>query len=224
MRPALKICGIKSASELELLDTHRIDYAGLWYGITEGHNNLDLSHFKQLAKTTSKHTKHILVTISQDLETLKQAISDSGVYGIQFHGFPLPSFISQVKKIFGGDLKIFNVLHIHQNRCLEQHLIERYLDAGTDFFIIDSFQSKNSIGSTGIRLDENFLDNFYKKWNIREMSLLAGGIDESCLRHLETKYNPYGFDIDSSVKTNGRLCQSRLERLISSNAKLQLLA
>lgn len=216
MNPAIKICGLVDSTEINLLDQQGVDYAGLWHGIPQGRYNLELAQLQQLTQCRLHHTKVLLVTMSQDLDFLSRALNHCEIHGIQFHGFPLPGFIRQVKQQFGSQLKIFNVLHVQHQRCVEENLIARYLDAGTDFFILDSFQSKHHIGSTGIRLDGQFLHRFFDKWNLQDKAMIAGGIDETCIADLYQQHQPHGFDIDSAVRHQGRICPERLGKLLSA--------
>ena len=221
MRPKIKICGITSAEEIQLLDKQAVSYAGLWHGIPQGRYNLELPQLVKLASEPTSSLKFLMVTMSHDFLELAKAIEYSGIKAIQFHGFHLPAFITKIKQTFGDDVKLFKVLHAHNNRVLEGNLIERYVDAGTDFFILDYFQDKHRIGSTGNRLDDRFMENFFNKWKINEQTMIAGGVDETCLDGIYDAYKPYGFDIDSAARTHGLICKQRVGKIMQPPISVQ---
>lgn len=221
MKPKIKICGITSAEEISLLQTHNVAYAGLWHGIPQGKYELDLLQLKHLSDSATDALQLLLVTMSHDIQLLAKACEHAKIKGIQFHGFHLPAFIKQVKQQLGNDIKIFKVLHVQNNRCVESNLIERYLESGTDFFILDSFQNKQQIGSTGIRLNDEFISDFFSKWNIQNRTMIAGGIDEDCIESAFTLHQPFGFDIDSAARSQGVICKQRLSNIMAPSASLK---
>ncbi len=221
MKPKIKICGVTSVEEIKLLETHNVTYAGLWHGIPEGRYDLQLSQLKQLVASATDSLEFLLVTMSHDLKLLAQACDQASIKGIQFHGFHLPAFINQVKQELGSDVKIFKVLHVQSNRCVESNLIERYIEAGTDYFILDTFQNKQQIGSTGIRLADDFIKDFFHKWKIQDKTMIAGGIDETCLESIYESHKPFGFDIDSAARTHGVICKQRLSTIMRPSLPLK---
>lgn len=221
MKPKIKICGVTSIEEIKILDQHNVTYAGLWHGIPQGRYDLELPQLKQLSDSTTHSLEFLLVTMSHDMQMLAQAREQCRIKGIQFHGFHLPGFIKQVKQEFGSDFEIFKVLHIQNNRCVEGNLIERYIESGVDYFILDSFQNKQQIGSTGVRLGADFIANFFHKWNIHEKTMIAGGIDETCLESIYESHKPFGFDIDSAARTGGAICPQRLAQIMSPSISVK---
>ncbi|HSX84430.1 MAG TPA: hypothetical protein VLE50_03445, partial [Cellvibrio sp.] len=87
---------------------------------------------------------------------------------------------------------------------------QRYLDAGTDIFILDSYQDQHHIGSTGVRLDDTYLNAFMNTWKMNNQVMIAGGIDEHSITNIFAKHSPYGVDIDSAARIRGAISYERI--------------
>lgn len=214
MNTKIKICGVTQPDEVLLLDEFGVSYAGLWYGIPDGRYNLDLKTLLNLSSIHTRELKFILVTIQHDIPLLSKAIENSHIYGIQFHGFQLPAFIKKIKLTFGDSIKIFKVLHVRNNKCAEEYLIERYIEAGTDVFILDSYQDKHQIGSTGIRISDEFIKKFFSLWGSKNKIMLAGGIDENIIETICLTHHPYGVDIDSAARCDTAITRQRVSNIM----------
>ncbi|MGD9210170.1 MAG: hypothetical protein PVI90_05310 [Desulfobacteraceae bacterium] len=214
-QPYLKICGITQPEEIQLLDDLGVNFAGVWSGIPEGMYNLSRQELLSLSLSTRNSLKLILVTLHNTLSTIKSLVESVDLAGIQLHGFQLPSFVQQIRDAFGESLQIFKVLHVHGEICVEDNLIQRYIQAGVDIFIIDTFQNKHHIGSTGIPLKEDFLDRFIPDRLAANQIILAGGIAPSNIRQICYNYRPFGIDIDSAARKNGKINKACVARLMA---------
>lgn len=214
MLPTVKICGVTRAEEVAVLDDLGVAYAGLWYGIPQGKHNLSLQQLQHLSRIPVNQLKCVLVTMENNIELLAQAVEQANITGIQFHGFQLPAFIKRVRQRLGDTIKIFKVLHVRQSKCSEEDFIQRYLDAGTDVFILDSYQDQHHIGSTGVRLDDTYLSAFMNTWKINNQVMIAGGIDEHSIANIFAKHSPYGVDIDSAARIRGAISYERVYRIM----------
>jgi phosphoribosylanthranilate isomerase len=217
MKTKIKICGVMREDEIKTLDELDVSYAGLWYGIPDGKFNLDLDTFINLASLKTSNLEFVLVTLLHDIALLREVIDKSDVKCIQFHGFQTPAFISKIKQEFGDDLKIFKVLHVSNNKCAEDGLIHRYIDSGTDVLILDSYQDKKRIGSTGIQINNNFINEFISSWGMNNKIMLAGGINQQTVRSICEYHNPYGIDIDSAARNVNGISRNRVSEIITQS-------
>ncbi len=215
MQPKVKICGINTAEEVQLLDEHAVSYAGVWYGVPKGKHNLDLDTLVSLSNMPTQTLKFILVTMQHDMKLLGEAVEKGCIEGIQLHGFHLPSLVGKIKSTFGDALKIYKVVHVKESKCVEDDLIDRYLDSGADVIILDSYQDTQNIGSTGISIEPEFVDDFLQQRNIPEKVMLAGGMQANSMKRMMQKYPLYGFDIDSAARENGLIDAHKVRELVS---------
>jgi phosphoribosylanthranilate isomerase len=200
----IKICGVKSASELALLDQYGIDYAGLWWKVPKGVHNLITTELHALSAVELKYTKRMLVTLSAPVDATIDALLQTGIRAIQLHGFELPGGIARLKAAI-PDLTIFKTLHVQRGRCIEpKSMISAYRDAGVDVFIADTFLSRDAIGSTGVSIPEAALGSLLLATQ-GAATMVAGGIDAKKLAMLNETAHLWGVDIDSAARVDGKI-------------------
>lgn len=215
MQPKIKICGIRTADEVQILDDLNVSYAGVWHGVPQGKHNLDIDELIALSTQPVKQLEFILVTMQHDLKLISNAVEKGNITGIQLHGFHLPSLVGKIKSAFGDALKIFKVVHVKDSKCVEDDLIERYIDSGADVIILDSYQDTQNIGSTGISIDAQFVDSFLEQRKIADMVMLAGGMDRDSIAQTVQKHDLFGFDIDSAARANNVIDREKVSEIVS---------
>lgn len=208
--PSVKVCGVTHINEVNLLDELQVEFAGLWCGIAKGRYTLDHHRLTRLTGTPTRNIKFILVTIEDSMRFFDKCIKSGPIYGIQLHGFQLPSVVKQLKTAFGQKYKILKVLHIKDMRCIEEALIDRYLAAGVDFLVLDRFVDPLRIGSTGIPLEKGFLKTFVDQRVAAKKIMIAGGINENNISTICRAYQPFGVDIDSAARKDGVIHKDRV--------------
>ena len=211
----VKICGLLQKDEIDTLDKLGVDYGGVWFGIPEGKYNLSDAEARSLLKVKTKKLSLVPVTFKNNFEEICAVIRNTQAKAIQLHGFQLPALIKKIKQEFRDALKIMKVLHIRNLECLESDLIARYKEAGVDYFILDSYLSKKEIGSTGRPIDDSVLTEFVPVIQ-NNKTIIAGGISEKNIGWISEKINPYGVDIDSSVRTGDRIMYSKVMELLDA--------
>src|SRR5687768_4906301 len=102
----IKICGVTSASELALLDRHRVDFAGLWWKVPRGAHNVSTEDLLNIAMTAPRYTRPMLVTLGAPLEAAIDLLLQTGIRAMQLHGFELPGAVGRLKAVI-PDLKVF---------------------------------------------------------------------------------------------------------------------
>lgn len=221
MQVPVKICGITQTDEMELLRQTGMSYAGLWYDMPNGAHSCSLDQLIELSSCAGDSLEPVLVTVSQNLSVLSQALEQSRISAIQFHGFQLPAFIQKFRATVGKPLTLFKVLHVKNNQCLEDGFVERYMDAGVDRLILDSYQDSHRIGSTGQAISDEFVEQFIERYQVRDKVMLAGGINAYNIRGKLEQHRPFGFDIDSAARTQGRICRDQLKAITTALQTVQ---
>jgi phosphoribosylanthranilate isomerase len=208
--PSVKVCGVTHIDEVNLLDELDVQFAGLWCGIAKGRYTLDHHHLAHLTGTPTQTLKFILVTLEHSMRFFDKCIKSGRIYGIQLHGFQLPSVVKKLKTAFGQEYKIFKVLHIKGMQCIEAPMIDRYLEAGADLLVLDRFVDPSRIGSTGIPLKQGFLKAFIGQRVEAKKIMIAGGINNNNIGPICRTYQPFGVDIDSGARKNGVIHKDRV--------------
>ena len=207
----VKICGVTHPGELAVLGQNDVDWAGLWFGIPKGSNNLLEHDFLALCEQSTSELQLIGVTLLSDLATIVRYSERAQLFGIQLHGFQTPKFVEQLRSNVSIG-KLIKTLHVNDEGCIEERFIERYKDSGVDYFIIDSFHDQSEIGSTGVKVGMHVLERLVEKIGSSSV-MLAGGISASTIAHYE-HLNTIGFDIDTNAKVGGILNEKKVSEIM----------
>jgi tryptophan synthase alpha chain len=210
----IKVCGLTSAEEIRAMDDLGVHHGGLWCRVPQGRYNLSEEAFRRLANIQTERLALVWVTFESTFVSIQSMLHGTSIQAVQLHGFQLPSLIAEIRKKLNGTVKIFKVLHVRDGRCLEEGLIQRYLEAGADYFVIDTFLSKDKLGSTGIPIDIGFLNDFIPSMIDRHRAIIAGGIGAHNIRQVYDWVAPYGVDMDSAVHTSGRIDKHKVRAVI----------
>jgi len=214
----LKICGITSGANLEIIRRFPVTYFGVWYHTNGGTHELSLDQLKELVGIDSGSAQPCLVTLSDDVEHLADVLAQCRIRTVQLHGFVLPPKVSDLRvacRRRGFEVTIIKVLHVRNGRCFEKNLVTAYKLCGTDIFIIDSFAGRDAIGSTGQRVDADAA-RLLAQHLYPTPALLAGGVDDTLIHRVGQHYA--GFDIDSGARENGEISGEKISKLSQSTA------
>jgi phosphoribosylanthranilate isomerase len=211
----VKICGTTDAGELSMLDRIGVDYAGLWFNVPHGKYTLSKHKFIQLARTPLTTLKCIGVTTESQPEIVSEFVRESGIHGIQLHGFQLPAEVRALKLRLGDDVSLLKVLHIQNGKCLEKTLLKDYAGCGADAFILDNFISRERSGSTGQCIPSQTVADLVDIFGMNRV-FLAGGMDEQGLRNLRLTLPLRGVDIDTGARTHSRIDDQRVMGIVSA--------
>jgi phosphoribosylanthranilate isomerase len=212
----IKICGVETQTELEFLDRSSVDYAGLWYGIENGRWNLAIDQLRKLGELSLHRTKRVWVTVRADAQLISNVFAEVRLDALQLHGFQTPKQVAEIARVMPSRTELFKVLHVQNEKCLEERLISQYANSGVDKFIVDSYVGKAGIGSTGVRFSQAFLERLFCRNNIAAITMVAGGIDCQAVRELGSVPGLFGVDIDSSAKRDNRIDRARVTALLKS--------
>ena len=216
----IKICGLRDERELVMLDHHRVDFAGVPVATgaapdASGSFGLPIARAAALLGLRLRHVQPVAVTLGGSfgvIDPLVQALAPSA---LQLHGFDLPGCARRLKTAYGDRLTLLKVLHLQGDRCVEDALLERYVDAGVDLFVLDTCLSPARPGSTGQLLHLEAAARALARLAGTGV-LVAGGIGPATLGSVRDHLSPFGIDVDSAVKRAGHLDEARLIRLLSA--------
>jgi phosphoribosylanthranilate isomerase len=200
----VKICGTTDSTELRMLDRIGVDYAGLWFNVPQGKYTLEKPAFIHLARTPLSRLRLIGVTTESDPAVVSEFVRESGVTGVQLHGFQFPTEVLAIKRRLGDGITLLKVLHIQNGKCLENPLLKEYARCGADAFILDNFISRERSGSTGQRIPTATVAGLVDIFGTDRV-FLAGGMDEQGIRQLRSNLPLRGVDIDSGARIQSRI-------------------
>lgn len=209
----IKICGIVQSSEMTLLDSVGVDYAGLWFNVAGSPRSLDRSRFAEVARSEHRKLRCVAVTIDRDPDSICAFLRDMPVHAVQLHAFQMPAVVGNVKRTLGERTEVFKVLHIQEGRCLERPLLHQYAVSGADAFVLDSFVSRAQPGSTGIRIPRDVLDELVEALE-PERVFVAGGLDARGVTELRSAWPVRGVDVDGAARRQDRIDAACVKALV----------
>lgn len=214
----LKICGVVDERELLMLDRLGVDYAGLWFHIPKGKYELDKERFKALSHVEVQNARCVGVTMEGNAERIAEFIAGTNLSALQLHGFQLPAVVSELRERYKGTVEILKVLHLSGEKCLEEAFLERYIEAGTDAFILDCFVDRDQIGSTGQRASLNVVSRLVEQLGPSKV-FVAGGLNEQAIIDLHAFSGLRGVDVDTAARKQGRIAEESVQALVRSTRR-----
>lgn len=189
--PEIKICGITSVEEAEMLIEEKVDYAGLvlFYEKSKRNNTVKqaesiLKFFKEKAEKEQR-VKTAAVVVSPTKEQIRQ-IEQMGFDYIQVHG-------SLTKEAFDS-------IHIPIFRAVwakDKELLERIKGCGK----IEALLFDGLIPGAGEVFDWKLMEEVKKQlagWKVK--FILAGGLTADNVREAIKAVSPHGVDVSSGVE------------------------
>lgn len=207
-RPKIKICCISSLEEAFLAINHGADALGLVGNMPSGPGVIADELISQI-------TKHVPPPIATFLLTSKRKASDI----IAHHQKVQTNTIQIVDSLLEMDyakfresiptVKIVQVIHVLNEKQIDEALeIEAWVDA----ILLDSGNPNLKVkilGGTGNPHDWKLSRKIREA--VKKPVFLAGGINAQNVKQAIEEVNPYGIDLCSSVRTNGKLDASKLD-------------
>jgi phosphoribosylanthranilate isomerase len=212
----IKVCGITSQPEIDVLASRGVDFVGWWWGVPGGPHDLPADRWRELAGATAAtgQLTPVLVTFAKDADALRKTLEGSPAHWIQLHGYPTPGTVRKVKAI-SDDVRVIKVMHIRGGECVEESLIGSYEKAGVDVFLFDVVTEDGRVGSTGQALDPAVVAPLADK--LTRPFLLAGGISADNREQYEALVSHplfLGIDVDTNARgSDGKVSDDNVEAI-----------
>ena len=201
MGTKVKICGLKSVKDIEIVNKFCPDYVGFVFATSK--RKIDSENAKQLKALLNPSIKTVGVFVNESIEKFLQYERQGIIDIVQLHGDEDLVYIKQLKK--SSHLPIIKAFRIKDSKSLEaqRDFIENPL---LDSVLLDAY---NSIGYGGLgkSFDWGVLEQIHRPY------FLAGGIGRDNIEKA-LMYHPYGVDISSKVETNGIKDEKKVKELI----------
>ncbi|MFV0386831.1 hypothetical protein [Paracoccus sp. (in: a-proteobacteria)] len=219
----IKICGITNEDDLTALAGFPIALYGLWHRCGGAHD-LELPQLRDLARDGAGQgtARPCLVTFEADPARLVEVLNVTGIPALQLHGFCLPAQLRAICKAvrgIGRRIEILKVLHMNGSHCAEGRLIDAYRDCDVDGFILDAFEGRRAVGSTGHPVDQKAAVALIPRLAPVPV-MLAGGVGPDLLRCAQGS-GFAGFDIDSAAREDGHISARAIGALFAALAGRQ---
>lgn len=211
IRPRLKVCCIATTEEAELAINCGANAVGLVSEMPSGPGVIPDERIEEIAARIPPGVSTFLLTSSQEVDVVVDQQRRLGVNTIQLcDGLP-PEAIRELRSLMPG-VSIVQAVHvvgaeaIHQARAAARAAHALLLDSG------DPSKVVKELGGTG-RTHDWALSRKIRD-EVEVPVWLAGGLTPDNVGEAVRLVQPFGVDICSGLRTNGRLDEDKLNRFV----------
>ncbi|MBI1933226.1 MAG: phosphoribosylanthranilate isomerase [Ignavibacteriales bacterium] len=207
MNIKVKICCISSLQEAELAIELGASAIGLVSEMPSGPGVISENLISEIASSVPKNIDTFLLTSKQSSKEIVEQLKRCKTNTVQI----VDNLVSGSYSIIRNEIpkiKIVQVLHVQNEKSIEDALkIENSVDA----ILLDSGNQNleiKELGGTGKTHNWEISKAIVEQ--IKIPLYLAGGLNSQNIIEAITTVKPYGVDLCSSVRTNGKLDKQKL--------------
>lgn len=204
----VKICCISSFEEAKLAISYGADALGLVSEMPSGPGVITEELITNIASIIPPGVSSFLLTSKQDIEAIIKTQKRTRVNTIQIVDSLEEGTHQELREALPG-ISIVQVIHVNGMESIEEaKLVAPYVDG----ILLDSGNQKldiKELGGTGEVHDWSISKEIVKQ--VRVPVFLAGGLNPENVSEAIEQVRPYGVDLCSGVRTNGKLDEIKLE-------------
>jgi phosphoribosylanthranilate isomerase len=196
----VKICGLKSMEDIEIVNKYFPDYIGFVFA--DSKRKISIETAIKLKRNLDKSIQTVGVFVNEPIENILEICRNSVIDVIQLHGNENSDYI----KILRSKLStpIIKAVGIDNKQGLLTTM-----EYNVDFVLYDT-AVKGQFGGSGISFDHSILSNK------QEPYFLAGGLDKENVVKAIRSCKPYCIDVSSGVETDGKKDEDKIKNFINT--------
>ena len=213
MRTRIKICCISSTAEARMAINHGADALGLVGKMPSGPGPIPDWLISEIVRTIQPPIASFLLTSEQSSEEIIYHVKRVDTNTVQIVDELTTGTYDDIRTAL-PHLKIVQVIHVADEKSIEEAV---RVSSSVDALLLDSGNPKASLktlGGTGNVHNWEISREIVKAVNIPVF--LAGGLHSNNVRQAIETVQPFGVDICSGVRTEGRLDPGKLEAFIKA--------
>lgn len=213
MSPKVKICCISSIAEAELALSLGADALGFVGPMPSGPGILDISIIANIVKSIPSGISSFYLTSKTTAQGIFEEYKQVNTTTLQLVDHVNFEELKELRLLLGHVAMIVQVVHVLSRDDIQKaKQVEPFVDA----ILLDSGNpslSTKELGGTGRTHDWQISRELIE--SITKPVYLAGGIRSSNLREAYNQVKPYGIDLCSGVRTEGKLDKEKLREFFS---------
>lgn len=213
-RPHLKVCCIASREEAALAVRLGASALGLVAEMPSGPGVIADDVIAAIATTVPPPVARFLLTSRREPDAIVAHVAASRVDTVQLVCDDLPTTVYATLRASLPHVRIVQVLHVEDERVLQR---ASDVAAHVDAILLDSGRPSAAVpelGGTGRVHDWQLSRRVVERAACPVF--LAGGLSPNNVRRAIDEVGPYGLDICSGVRTDGKLDERKLAALIAA--------
>jgi phosphoribosylanthranilate isomerase len=212
-RVRVKICCIRDLAEARLAVGAGADALGLVSAMPSGPGVIDEETIAAIAAAAPPAVATFLLTCRDDAGSIADQVRRTGVSTVQICDRPRPGTALALRALLPS-LKVVQVVHVTGAGSPDE-AAEAAADA--DAILLDSGNpaaAVKELGGTGRRHDWRLSAEIVRR--VARPVFLAGGLDASNVAEAIRSVRPWGLDVCSGVRHEGRLDEPRLREFLAA--------
>ncbi len=203
----VKICCISSIEEAELAISLGASAIGLVSEMPSGPGVIDENLITEIAKSVPDYIHTFLLTSKQDTKSIIEQLERCKTNTVQIVDNLIDGTYSDIRSKL-SHIQIVQVMHVQDESSIEEAV---NISKNVDAILLDSGNQTlkvKELGGTGKTHDWTISKKIVKEVDVPVY--LAGGINSNNAIDAIKSVNPFGLDLCSSVRTNGKLDELKL--------------
>ncbi len=198
----IKICGIKSATDVQILNKYLPDFAG--FVLARSKRQVSLALLSELIFALDKRIIPVGVFVNEEHFTIIKAIA-CGLKVVQLHGDEDSAYIDELQKKIGKGVSIWKACRIGGNRLPDVSSFSKNISA----VLLDKFSAKQFGG-----LGQIFDWQLAKSIDFPCPLVLAGGLTaDNVISGIKT-LQPWAVDVSSGVEEDEVKSEKLIEEFV----------
>ncbi|GBD87362.1 N-(5'-phosphoribosyl)anthranilate isomerase [bacterium BMS3Abin03] len=210
--PKFKICCIQNSEEANLAISYGAYAIGLVSEMPSGPGMISEDKIKQIAETVPKSLKTFLLTSKQESKDIIWQLKRCKTNTVQIVDRLTSGSYNEIRDAL-PEIKIVQVIHVLDNNSIDEAIS---ISEEVDALLLDSGNPElnvKELGGTGRT------HNWELSRTIRESVdlpvYLAGGLNPGNIAEAIKSVKPFGVDVCSGVRTNGKLDEEKLAEFVN---------
>lgn len=191
----VKICGIRRAEDIEIINKYPPDYIGFVFA--ESKRKIDFDTAKTLKKLLKVNIPVVGVFVNGNIENILELYRNDIIDIAQLHGDENEDYINQLKEEARG-LKLIKAIEITKKEDLND-----YENMDVEYILLDSGKGSGKTFNWDL-INKNISKDFF----------LAGGLNSANFNQAIERFQPYGIDLSSGVETNGYKDEEKIKKIM----------
>lgn len=212
-RPRLKICCIASVDEARLAMAAGAHALGLVSAMPSGPGPIDDELIAEIARAVPSGVASFLLTCLSEPRAIVEQVRAAGVNTVQLVDAVDPSAYAVLRAGLPG-VKLVQVVHVQGEASVgEAQTVARHVDA----VLLDSGNptlAVKELGGTGRVHDWSLSRRIREQLDVPVF--LAGGLGPGNAAEAVAHVGPFGLDLCSGVRTDGRLDEVKLSAFVAA--------
>lgn len=213
MKPRIKICCISSIAEAQLAVHHGAAAIGLVSAMPSGPGVIGEATIAEIAATVPPGVATFLLTSQRDAESIIAQQRRCRVNTLQLCDSVEPGCHARLHEVLPG-IALVQVIHVTGPESLAEALSAA---DRVDALLLDSGNQKlavKELGGTGRTHDWRISRQIVE--TVRVPVFLAGGLTPENVSTAIQEVRPFGLDVCSGLRTNGKLDGEKVKRFFAS--------